>query len=206
MHLVRLFLVLALVLVVSDWTAGWALAESTKKDIFDLRFDLGLWSIIVFVALYFILKKYAWGPILQGLQQREQTIRGALEEAHRARQEAEQLHSRFQEQLDKAGEQVREIMDNARRDGQRLTEELIAKARSDIQADRERLHREIETAKDQALQELWNQSAHLATLVAAKAIRRQLSETDHRQLVDEALSELKQAGSDWQRHGTGGPL
>ena len=52
--------------------------------------------------------------------------------------------------------------------------------------------REIETAKDQALSELWGKSAELATIISAKAIRRSLSEEDHRRLLDEALTELKQ--------------
>src|SRR5262249_48873676 len=108
--------------------------------------------------------------------------------------------------LDHAGEKVREIMDNARKDGQRLTEEMVTKARGEIQTERDRLRREIETAKDQALQDLWNQTAQLATLVSAKAIGRQLSEEDHRRLVDEALSELPQAGSKWKRNGARGPV
>jgi len=200
-------LVLALGLL--DLCAGMvegAEQDSGKSSIFYFRPDLAVWSIVVFLALFLILKKYAWGPILQGLQKREQNIRGALDEAQRAREEAQQLHDRLQQQLDHAGEKVREIMDNARKDGQRLTEEMVAKARGEIQTERDRLRREIETAKDQALQELWNQTAQLATLISAKTIRRQLTEADHRHLVDEALSELKQAGTDWQRQGMGGPL
>ena len=70
---------------------------------------------------------------------------------------------------------------------------MIAKARAEIQAERERLRREIEMARDQALQELWKQAADLATMISAKAIRRQLSAEDHRRLVDEALTELQGA-------------
>ena len=77
--------------------------------------------------------------------------------------------------MDHAAEKVRDLMDAARRDAQHATEEMSAQARADIQTERERLHREIDLARDQALQEIWNQTAQLATLVSAKAIRRELS-------------------------------
>jgi F-type H+-transporting ATPase subunit b len=210
MRRVRSFFVVNMVLLLSDWTAGWALAagpqEVKKPDIFDLRLDLGLWSIVVFLGLFFILRKYAWGPILHGLEKREQNILSAIEEAQRARLEAQQMHDRLQQQLDRAGEEVNKIMEKARLDGQHLMEEMVGKARGEIQTERERAHREIEMAKDQAFLELRVHTIQLATLISAKAIRRQISEEDHRHLLDEALSELGQAGADWQRQSIGGPL
>jgi F-type H+-transporting ATPase subunit b len=85
------------------------------------------------------------------------------------------------------------MMDGARRDAQQLNDEMVAKAKSEITAERDRLRREIESARDQALSEIWKQTAQLATRVSAKAIRRGLSEEDHRRLVDEALTELSGA-------------
>lgn len=167
--------------------------------------DLGIWTLVVFALLYLFLRyfplpgangKSAWTAMLGGLQRREETIRGALDDAKKAREEAQQLRVHLQKQLDKAGEMVRDILDEARRDAQHTTEEMVSKARGEIQTERDRLRREIEMARDQALQELWNQTATLATLVSAKAIRRQLSPDDHRRLVDEALADLRQAGSD----------
>jgi F-type H+-transporting ATPase subunit b len=165
-----------------------------QVNIFDpADIPLGFWTIVVFVVLLVVLKKYAWGPILEGLQKREQNIAAAIEEAEKARAEAERLREQFQAEMARAQEKVREILDEGRRDSQRVAEEMIAKARAEIQAERDRLRREIESARDQALQELWNQAAQLATLISAKAIRRQLSPEDHRRLVDEALAELERA-------------
>jgi F-type H+-transporting ATPase subunit b len=187
-----------------DGAAGRAFgAEGGQKSIFDVRFDLGLWSLVVFLALLLILKKYAWGPILEGLQRREENIRSALAEAHRAQEDARRIRADLQGQLDRAGDRVREIMDGARRDAQHVADDLVAKARGEIQAERDRLRREIDMARDQALQDLWNQSARLATMISTKAIRRHLSEDDHRRLVDDALAELRQAGTEWQKQGAG---
>jgi F-type H+-transporting ATPase subunit b len=164
-----------------------------KPNLLELRWDLGLWTLVVFVLLFFILRKLAWKPILEGLQKREESILKAVEDAQRARDEAQRLRDQLQREVDRAQEKVRDILDEGRRHAQQVTDEMIAKARAEIQAERERLRREIEMARDQALQELWKQAADLATMISAKAIRRQLSAEDHRRLVDEALTELQGA-------------
>jgi len=177
--------------------------ESLKAErppkILDISWDLGLWTIVVFGLLLFVLRKLAWKPWLEATQRREQNIRQALEEAQRARDEAQRLRDQLQSEMDRAAEKVRAILDGARSDAQRATEEMLGKARMEIQKERERLLREIGMARDQALQEIWNQTAQLATLVSAKAIRRQLSVDDHHRLVDEAIAELRQAGKQRQR-------
>lgn len=176
-----------------------ALVEDKPPELLNIRWDLGLWTIVVFVLLFFILKKAAWGPMLEGLHKREQSIRGAIEDAQRAKDEAQRLRDQFQQELDKSHETVRGILDEARRDAQHTTDEMVAKARTEIQAERDRLRREIETAQEQALQEIWNQTAHLAAMVSTKAIRRQLTADDHRRLVDDALTELNQRGDEWRK-------
>jgi F-type H+-transporting ATPase subunit b len=163
-------------------------------SIFEPALDLTIWTIVVFLILVFVLGRYAWKPMLAGLQQREKNIQTAQEEAKRAREEAQRLRDEVQKKLDGAGAEVQTILEHGRRDAQKLSDDLMAKTRTEIQAERDRLRREIETAKDSALHELWQHSAQLATLISAKAIRRQLSPDDHRRLVDEAVAELAQAG------------
>jgi F0F1-type ATP synthase membrane subunit b/b' len=67
---------------------------------------------------------------------------------------------------------------------------MLNRARTEIQAERDRLRREIDLARDNALQDLWGQAARLATLVSAKAIRRHLTPADHERLVQEAVAEM----------------
>jgi F-type H+-transporting ATPase subunit b len=204
--LVPLCLAAAPVAVAKDEPAPAAKSGGGEKkaaqegiDIFAPRFDLAIWTIVVFLCLFFILKKYAWGPMLEGLQKREENIHAALEEAKKAREEAQVLRAQLQKEMEQNAQKMAALMEEARREAQQLKEAMKAETTKEIQTERERLRREIEIARDQALQELWNRSAELATLIAAKAIRRQLSIDDHRRLVDEALRELKDAGSQRQR-------
>jgi F-type H+-transporting ATPase subunit b len=179
--------------------------EGTDINIFRPALDLSIWTLVVFGILLFVLGKFAWKPMLEGLRKREEGIRNAIHEAEQTRAEAHRLRDQLQGEVNNAHVKVREIIDDARRDADRTTQDMVAKARSEIQTERERLRREIGIARDQALQEIWQQSAQLATLISAKAIRKKLAPDDHRRLVDEALGELRAAGSEWQRQGAGTP-
>ena len=169
-----------------------------KTNIFEPALDLTIWTIVVFLILCFVLSRYAWKPMLAGLQQREQHIRTAQEEAKRDREEAQRLRDEVQRKLDGAAAEVRDLLDQGRREAQHLQDDMISKTRSEIQSERDRLRREIETARDQALQSIMNRAGQLATLVSAKVIRRELTGDDHRRLVDEALKDLAESNVDWK--------
>lgn len=172
--------------------------EEAKADLFGRALDLGIWTVVVFLLLFIILRKYAWGPILGGLQKREDNIHEALEQAQKAQRDAESLRAQHQQAMDRAQDEVRKILDQARHDAQHSTEEMITKARTEIQSERDRLRREIDIARDQALQQLWDRTAQLATLISSKVIRRELNASDHRRLVDEALGEFRQSSTPLQ--------
>ena len=180
-----------LLLVVSPVGAA---PEGGAPNPMQFRYDTALWAIVVFVLLLVILRKAAWGPILEGLQKREETILSAVEEAKRARAETERISAEFKSKMDQAYAEIPKMMEVARRDADALKEEMRTQGAKEVQADRQRLRREIDTARDQALKELWTQAAQLATLISAKAIGRSLTDEDHRRLIDEALEELRSAG------------
>jgi F-type H+-transporting ATPase subunit b len=165
-----------------------------QKDIFvPPRLDLTIWTIIVFLGLLWVLRKFAWKPMLAGLQGRESRLRGALDEAHTARDEAQKLRADLQAEMDKVQDKIRVMMDEARREGQQNKDRLVAEGKAEIQAERDRARREIQTEAEQAKQELWNQTAQLATLVSSKVIGRSLNADDHRDLVDQAVAEMRGA-------------
>jgi F-type H+-transporting ATPase subunit b len=178
--------------------AGHGHAEGEEGPL-SFSLDLAVWSLVVFGLLLVVLRKLAWRPMLEGLRKREESILRALQEAEQARAEAERIRSQLQQEMQRAGEKVREILDEARRDAERTAEEIRARGLAEVQAERERLLRELARARDQALQELWQSAVRLAVLVSEKAIRRSLSEEDHRRLLDEALAELRQHGEAYER-------
>jgi F-type H+-transporting ATPase subunit b len=167
--------------------------EAKKENIFAGFIDLSLWTIVVFLVLMWVLKKWAWGPMLQALKDREVSISSAAEEAKQAKEEAARLRAELQAEITKVRAEAQAVRDEARRDGERLREEITSKAKAEMQAERDRLRKDMETARDQALQDLWAQTVQLSTMVASKAVKRQITIDDQHRLVDEALAELRGA-------------
>jgi F-type H+-transporting ATPase subunit b len=168
--------------------------QGVQRDLFGWAMDLGIWSLVVFLLLLFVLGRFAWKPMLQGLEHRERAIHSALHEAQQARDEAARARVQLEEQMRKANDQARGILEEARRAAERTTAEMTAEAHKKMQAEQERLQREMQLQYEQARRDIQTQVAQLATLVAGKVIRRQVNADDHRQLVDEAVAELRQAG------------
>lgn len=155
------------------------------------RADLGIYTLLVFAILFFVLSKFAWKPIIQGLDKREALIRSAKDEAERSLAETAKLRADLEASKAAGAAEVKAMIDEARRDAEAVREQLKAEATRDIQTERDRLRREIEVAKDQALAEINGRAVQLATLISNKTVRRKLSEDDHRQLLDEALGDLR---------------
>src|SRR6185312_6117454 len=133
---------------------------------------------------------------------REEHIEHCLLESERARNESERLLAEHRRQLAATADEVRAILDEARRDAQATSEEILGRARAEADAERQRTRREIETARDQALVEIWNKTADLAVSVAGKVLARELNEGDHRRLVDAAVGELPPAPGSANGHGS----
>jgi len=174
-------------------------AEPEKMDLFKGWLDLTIWTIVVFLVLFFVLSKFAWPQIAEGLDRREANIALAKEEADAAKAEATRLREQLQAEMARAHEQVRQMIEKARVDAEAAAAEQLAKGKADLQVERERLNRELTTSRDQALQEIWNQAAQVATLISSKVIKRNLTPEDHRELVDEALGEFRAAAEERNR-------
>jgi F-type H+-transporting ATPase subunit b len=158
------------------------------------RYDLGIYTLIVFGILMFVLAKYAWPPMREGLEKRESNIRSALDQARQGQADATALLAQAKKELDETAARVKGMLDEARRDADALRADQREAGVKDAQAERERAKREIEAAKDVALKDIYEQSVRLAALMSEKALRRKVSPEDHRRLLDETLADLKSGG------------
>ncbi len=164
-----------------------------EEGLFIGALDLSLWTILVFLILLFVLKKFAWAPILTGLRQREEGIARDKREAEQARKEATDAKAKVEAELARVNSEISQMISKARQDAATTAAEELARGKAEVQLERGRLHRELGMERDQALQEIWSKSVQLATLISTKAIGKQLSYDDHRALLDEALGEFRAA-------------
>jgi F-type H+-transporting ATPase subunit b len=167
--------------------------EPEKDDLFKGWLDLSIWTIVVFLVLLFVLRRYAWGPLMEGLDRREASIRSAMDDAKAAREDTIRLRGEMQSEINKANEKVRAIMDETRQHAEQLKADIAAQGKAELQTEKDRLYHELSVSKDQALHSIWTQAADLATLISSKAVGRSLSNEDHRRLLDEALAEFRQS-------------
>jgi F-type H+-transporting ATPase subunit b len=154
----------------------------------DFKADLAIWTAVVFLLLLAVLWKFAWGPIAQGLDKREQGIADQIAQAERSNEEARRLLEEYQQKLADSEDEVRGIVEQGRRGAEQVGREIVEKARAEAQAEQQRSLREIETATAGALKELAERGAELAVRLAGKIVRAELKPADHTQLIEEAVS------------------
>lgn len=175
--------------------AGHEAGTEGKTNPMEVQPSLALWTFVVFLGLVFVLGRYAWKPLLQALHQREEHVEHCLLQTEKARNESEQLLAEHRRLMAQTDEQVRSILEKAARNAQANAEEILKQAQAEAEASRERAQREIATARDQALAEIWHRTADLSVAVAGRVLSRQLSDDDHRRLLDMAIQELPSAAS-----------
>ena len=167
----------------------------SEVDILEPQPALAIYTVIVFLLLLAILWRYAWGPLSKALHDREHSLETTFNDAEKARAEAAALLEQHRKQMDAAQEQVRQIMDDANRRAQTVYDERLQKAQVDAEATADRAAREIATAKEQALLEIWGKTANLAVDIAQQVLTKDISEDDHRRLVQLATEELPSNGA-----------
>ncbi|MDW8263439.1 MAG: F0F1 ATP synthase subunit B [Phycisphaerales bacterium] len=147
-------------------------------------------ALLVFLIVFWVLKAKAWGPILKGLNDRENKIRHDLLAAEKAHQEAAAMLENYKRQLANADAEVRQRLADAQKDAEALSAQLKMQAQAEIEEMKARAARELEAAKQGALAEIHEHAATLATSVAEKILRRNINETDQRELVQSSLAQL----------------
>jgi len=155
--------------------------------------DPGLffWTIAVFLVLLFLLKRFAWGPLLAALDERQAGIRKSLDDADQARKELEQVREEAEAIIGKARAEADGIISDARADGGRLRDDLRQQAQQQAQAIVENAERQIQQERDRALQQIRQEAVDMSLMIASKLIRRNLTAEDNASLIDEALKQVQ---------------
>lgn len=158
--------------------------------------DLGnvFWTLVTFLAVVFVLGKFAWPPILTALQKREDFIRDSLQQAKTDRESAEARLKEYEQRLQSAREEATGIVEEGRRDAEVVKREIESTARQEAGAMLERAKREIGIARDTAVRDLYDLSGELATNIASRIIRQEVDSAAHERLIRESIEELAKLG------------
>ncbi len=131
-------------------------AEGNPADklnpIFPFDFGLSFWTLIVFFIALWVLSKYAWKPIPEGLQKREDHIAGQIAEAQQKNDEARRLLADYEKKLADAAAEVRGLIEQGRRDAEKVGQQLLDKAREEAGIEHQRAVQRIESATSAAIE------------------------------------------------------
>ena len=148
--------------------------------------------LVAFIILLIILGKFGWPKFEGMLEKRESTNKDALEKSEQNRIESERVLVEYKRQLDEAKDQASSIVAEARKTGEAVQADITAKAQAEAAAMIEKAHAAIEAEKKSALAELQGSMADLSVSVASKIIGEDLSDEEHRKIIERYV---KEAGS-----------
>ena len=159
-----------------------------------------IWTLVTFAILLVLLRKFAWGPLLALLDEREKTVKDSLEAAERARAEADETLRRNQEILAGARRETQALLEQGRRESETLRAEILAQARQEALDLVEQGKRQVQFEQKQAIDSLRRQVADLAIGAAERLIHSELDDAKHRELVAEYVKSLPELGPEAGRH------
>ena len=151
---------------------------------------LMIWTLVSFAITFFILKRYAFGPIQKLIDDRRERIRQSVEEADRVRDEARSLLEEHKALLGQARSDAEVILAEARRIADAQQQRMREETEEDRKRRLEETERQIQQATVQALTEIRVEVANQALLAAEKITRGALTAKDQQHLIDEALAEI----------------
>ncbi len=158
-----------------------------------VQLDPGLfiWTIITFLVLLTLLAKFAWGPLLQALESRQNAIRKSLDDAQQARQELERLNQESAQIIRQARVDAEAIVTKSRGDAERLREEMKQKARTEADGIVKNAERQIQLETQRALQQIRHEAIDLSVQIASKLLQRNLTKEDNERLIADALKPVE---------------
>jgi F-type H+-transporting ATPase subunit b len=151
---------------------------------------LMIWTLVCFGVTYFVLRRYAFGPIQGAIDARRERIRQSIEEADRAREEAKKLLEEHRKLVGKAKSDAEEILADARKTADAQRERVREETEADRQRRLEETKKQIEAETQRALEQIRAEVAELTLVATAKVTGKVLDRDDHRKLIEDAIGDL----------------
>ena len=170
------------------------LAQETTQEssggLIDVVPGLMIWTLICFAITFFVLRKFAFGPIQKAIDERRDRIRAAVDEADKAREEARELLEQHRQLIADAKGEAAGILADARKVADAQIERVKGEAEEERQRRLEETKRQIEAETKRSLEMIRSEVADLTLEATARVTGKVLDAEDQRRLIDEAIAEL----------------
>lgn len=152
---------------------------------------LYIWTIATFLVLVALLAKFAWRPLLEALETRQESIRKSLDDARQAKVDLERLQSESAKILAQARVEAEAMISRTRSDAERFREELKDKARAEAATLVRNAEQQIALETARALQQIRHEAVELSVAIASKVLERNVSREDNERLIEETFRQLE---------------
>lgn len=164
---------------------------------------LAIWTIVTFLVVLLVLRKFAWKPILESMEARERAIQKLIDDAENERREAESLREEYRQQLAEARGEAQRMIAEGKTAAERVRVEMIARAQQEAEEIVTRAGTEIDMERRKALAEIRDRAVDLAISAASKVVEASLDDERHRQIAERALREIESEPERMQVAGAG---
>lgn len=172
---------------------GHGNAGAQLEDASEFKTDLAIYTVVVFLLLLAILSKFAWPVVSQALVEREKRIEDSIASAEAMQAEAKQLLAQQEAKLAGAADQVRGLLEEARRDAEHTKAQIVAEAKQAADAERDRAVRDVQRAAEYAMKDIAEKIANQSVELAGMIVRQNITPDQQSKLVRDALSQLTAA-------------
>jgi F-type H+-transporting ATPase subunit b len=165
-------------------------APAGGGGLMSLQINLMFWTLVIFLLLFWILKRYAFPAILSAVEAREKALEEAIEAAKRDRDDAARLLQEHRAQIEGARDDAQKLISEARAVAEKMRADLLEKTRVEQQELMERARRDIAVERDKAIAQLRREAVDLAIAGASKVVEENLDNEKNRKLVEDFLSSV----------------
>ena len=152
--------------------------------------SLIFWSLVSFALLFFLLKRFAFPPILEVLEERENKIRSEIADAEKLRHEAEELKADLGRELKNAHEKANTIIQMAGEESKKIQEKSIQETQTKVRQMQNDAEQEIQITRNKLLNEIRSYTAALTIASTEKMLKKSLNDEDKNRLIDESIEEV----------------
>lgn len=149
-----------------------------------------IFQLAMFLILLALLRKYAFGPVMNIMKQREEHIANEIGSAELSNQEAKKLVEEQKDLLKQARIESQSLVENAKKIGEKQKEEIVLAGRAESERIKQAAMQEITQEKEQAITALREQVASLSVMIASKVIEKELNEKEQEKLIDDYIKEV----------------
>jgi F-type H+-transporting ATPase subunit b len=170
---------------------AFAQEAEAERGLLDPHAGLMFWTLLIFVVLWLLLRRYAFPAIFAAVEAREKALEDAIAAAKRDREEAARLLEEHQRQIDAARADAQRLIAEGAKAGEKLRATMLEEARQQQQEILDRARQEIGAERDRAIAQLRHEAVELAIAGASKVIEQNLDDQANRKIVEEFLSDLQ---------------